>query len=481
MHEWFPVSKWELLCMNEFYLSDIPKHAHVHFIGIGGISMSGLAEILLQKGYRVTGSDINETHITRRLASLGAVIIKGHFASNVQGANLVVYTAAIHPDNPELMACKDMAIPAIERATLLGSLMRDYGCSICVAGTHGKTTTTSMLSHVLLSAHKNPTIMLGGELDAIGGNIRAGGEKYFLTEACEYHCSFLQFFPKVAVITNVEADHLDFFKDLSHIKETFTKFASLPDSEGSVVVCGDDSNAMACCRSTGARLITYGIGSDNQLHPINLQYRSGYGEFDIIYGSQTLHVSLNVPGKHNVQNALACFAVGEAVGLSGRDIVAGLSGFTGVHRRFEKKGEVDGTVIIDDYAHHPTEIKATLSTAAKMTEGRVIVAFQPHTYSRTLLLLDEFSRAFDDADEIIVTDIYAAREKDNGKIHARDLVERLQDRGKQARYVSSFDEIVVQLSQLIRPGDIVITMGAGSIYKVGKMLLQNQIPVLNMH
>lgn len=464
--------------MNEFYLSDLPAHAHVHFIGIGGISMSGLAEILLQKGYCVTGSDINDTHITRGLASLGAAIIKGHFASNVNGADLVVYTAAIHPDNPELIACRSLGIPAIERATLLGSLMRDYGCSICVAGTHGKTTTTSMLSHVLLVAQKNPTIMLGGELDAINGNIRAGGTEYFLTEACEYHCSFLQFFPSVAVITNVDADHLDFFKDLNEIKATFSNFAALPGRSGSVVVCGDDDNAMECCEKTEAHIITYGIQPTNQLYPQNLSYHSGYGEFDVSFDSDKLHVKLNVPGKHNVLNALACFAVGKAIGLAGSDIVKGLAEFTGVHRRFEKKGEIDGTVIIDDYAHHPTEIKATLLTASKMAQGRVIVVFQPHTYSRTLKLLDEFSQAFDDADEIIVTDIYAAREKDNGKIHARDLVERLQQHGKQASYIKSFDDIVVRLSQLVKPGDIVITMGAGTIYKVGNMLLQKQIPML---
>ncbi len=463
--------------MNKFYLSDIPKEGHIHFVGIGGISMSGLAEILLKKGYRISGSDVAESHITKRLRDLGATVFIGHAAANADGADLTVYTAAVRQDNPELVFCAARQIPCIERATLLGSLMRDYRHSICVAGTHGKTTTTSMLSHVLLAAGKDPTITLGGELDLIGGNIRAGGGEYFLTEACEYHCSFLEFFPTVAVITNVEADHLDFFEGMDQIKEAFAAFAALAGPEGYAVVCGDDENAMECVAEANAKVITYGISASNAITPEALTYHASYGEFDVTYHGEKCHISLNVPGQHNVLNALACFAVGEALGLDGDGIARGLTDFAGVHRRFEKKGVLGEAVLIDDYAHHPTEIKATLSTAREMTAGRVIVAFQPHTYTRTMMLLDEFAQAFDDADRIIVTDIYAAREKDNGLIHAKDLAGRLAERGRNVEYISSFDEIARRLSQLVRPGDIVITMGAGSIYEAGELMLSRRSAV----
>lgn len=465
--------------MNQFYLSSIPKNGRIHFVGIGGISMSGLAEILFKKGYHISGSDINETHITRHLQSLGIEVVMRHKASNAYGADLVVYTAAVSSDNPELVWCEQVGIPCIERATLLGGLMREYECSICVAGTHGKTTTTSMLSHILLAAQKDPTIILGGELDAIGGNFRGGGDKYFLTEACEYHCSFLQFFPKVAVITNVDADHLDFFEDLKQIKQAFLEFARLPGRNGAVVVCGDDDNAMDCVLDTDARVITYGLSETNEIRPQALSYNSTYAEFDINYHGETIHVTLNVPGAHNVLNALACFAVGDAIGLPGKEIAKGLKSFVGVHRRFEKKGVVGGAIVIDDYAHHPTEVRATLATAAKMASGRVIVAFQPHTYSRTLHLIDEFAAAFDDADQIIITDIYAAREKDNGMIHARDLAQRLADRGKNVEYIALFEDIASYIYKNIRPGDIVITMGAGSIYKVGETLINRQAAIEN--
>lgn len=458
--------------MNDFYLSEIEPGGHIHFIGIGGISMSALAQICVKRGYKVTGSDMKESHITRQLAALGVTIYTGHAKENSNGADLVVYTAAINPENEELTFAVGSGIKAVERSVFLGAVMRGYGCSICVAGTHGKTTTTSMMSHVLLEGECDPTIMLGGELDVIGGNMRLGDSDYFLTEACEYHCSFLEFFPKIAVITNVDADHLDFFKDLDHIKQAFTEFAAIPDEEGYVVVCGDDANAMECIKDARAQVITYGIGEENIFCPENLSYQDGCGEFDVEYDGEIIHVKLQAVGEHNVKNALACFAAGYAMGLDGAKIAKGLEAFALVHRRFERKGSCRGAVVVDDYAHHPTEIKCTLQTAARLCEGKLYVVFQPHTYTRTMLLLDEFTEAFDDADEIIVTDIYAAREKDNGKIHARDLVERLQKRGRAARYVSGFDEIVDILRGTLQEGDMVITMGAGNVYKIGEQIIE---------
>lgn len=458
--------------MNDFYMSEIKANGHIHFIGIGGISMSGLAHICIDRGYNVSGSDMNESHITRLLESIGAKIYKGHGADNVSGADLVVYTAAINPANPELMEANKRGIKAIERSVFLGALMRDYGCSICVAGTHGKTTTTSMMSHVLLACELDPTIMIGGELDKIGGNMRVGGDKYFLTEACEYHRSFLEFFPNVSIITNVEADHLDYFKDLDDIKDAFRNFAEIAGENGYVVVCGDDKDALECTDTTKSQILTYGMDDSNIFCPKNLVYNDGCGEFDAEFDGSLIHVRLNVPGSHNVLNALACFATGYALSLDGEKIAAGLEEFTLVHRRFEKKGEAGGAMIIDDYAHHPTEINCTLKTAKQMCKGKVYVVFQPHTYTRTKLLIDEFETAFDSADEIIVTDIYAAREKDTGLIHARDLAERLKKHGKSVRYISEFEDIAAMAKDTLTEGDIFITMGAGSVYKIGDMILK---------
>ncbi|MBE7026587.1 MAG: UDP-N-acetylmuramate--L-alanine ligase [Ruminococcaceae bacterium] len=453
-------------------MSDIKESAHIHFIGIGGISMSALAHICIKRGYIISGSDINETHITRQLTAAGAKIYKGHSSENVNGADLVVYTAAINAENEELIAAKQNGILCVERSIFLGAIMRDYKSSICVAGTHGKTTTTSMLSHVLLECECDPTIMLGGELDVIGGNMRVGESEYFLTEACEYHCSFLEFFPRLAIITNVDEDHLDFFKDIEHIKQAFCQFAEIPDENGYVIVCGDDKNAMECVKNVKATVLSYGFDEKNIFCPKNLKYNDGCGEFDVEYGGKIVHVRLGVAGEHNVLNALAGFASAYVLGLDGEKAAAGLEKFTLVHRRFEKKGENNGACIIDDYAHHPTEIMCTLKTARSMCKGKLYVVFQPHTYTRTKALLDEFSKAFDDADKIIVTDIYAAREKDTGKIHASDLSKKLSERGQNAVYISSFDEIALQLESIIGEGDIVITMGAGNVYKISEILTE---------
>ncbi len=459
--------------MNDFHMEQLNKNAHIHFIGIGGISMSGLAHICLIEGYRVTGSDAGTSPILSKLAQAGATIYKGHDAQNCIGADLVVYTAAIRADNPELVYARENGIRNMERSVFLGGVMRNFSDCVCIAGTHGKTTTTSMMSHVLLAHDCDPTILIGGELDAIGGNYRLGKSNYFLTEACEYHSSFLEFFPKYALITNVDADHLDYFKDLEHIKQTFKAYAALPGKDGFVIACGDDENTMECVNETEATCITYGIDTKNDVHPTAVYTKNNCNCFEIETDEGTLCVQLQVAGKHNLLNALACFAIAKAMGIDAQTVKRGVESFTMVHRRFEKKGEFGGALVVDDYAHHPTEIKCTLEAAKQIAEGRVIVAFQPHTYTRTYTLLHEFSEAFYNADEVLVFDIYAAREKDTGLIHARNLAEKLQKNGVNASYAEGgFDAATALLKEKLQPGDIFITMGAGNIYAVGEALLK---------
>ncbi len=459
--------------MNDFHIEQVNKNAHIHFIGIGGISMSGLAHICLIEGFRVTGSDTGSSPILAKLSQAGATIFQGHDAQNCAGADLVVYTAAIPADNPELVYARENNIRNMERSVFLGGVMRKFSECICIAGTHGKTTTTSMMSHVLLARDCDPTILIGGELDAIAGNYRLGKSNYFLTEACEYHSSFLEFFPKYALITNVDADHLDYFKDLEHIKQTFKAYAALPGKDGFVIACGDDENTMECVKETAATCITYGLDAKNDVHPTAVYMRNNRSCFEIKTEDGTICVALQVAGKHNLLNALACFAIGKAMGIDAQIVKQGVESFTMVHRRFEKKGEVNGAVVMDDYAHHPTEIKCTLQAAKQIAKGRVLVAFQPHTYTRTYTLLDDFSKAFYDADEVLVFDIYAAREKDTGLIHARDLADKIKKNGVQANYIEGgFDAAADLLKAKLQPGDIFITMGAGNIYRVGEELLK---------
>ncbi len=457
--------------MNDFYLNNIDKSKNVHLVGIGGISMSGLARILMNKGFSVTGSDISESEAVLSLRAAGAKVTVGHKKENAEGASLVVYTAAVKEDNPELVYAKENGIKAIERSVLLGAIMREFKKSIGIAGTHGKTTTTSMMSHVLLKADLDPTITIGGNLDLIGGNIRVGESEYFLTEACEYHSSFLEFFPTVCVVTNVDADHLDYFRDLDHIKEVFSDYLAIPDENGFAVVCADDKNATDCLGKVRGRVLTYGIDADADFKAENVSYdENGFGNFTVSFFGESIEVKLNVPGRHNVLNALSCFAAGYALGIKKEVIREGVSEFSLVHRRFEKKGEVNGATVIDDYAHHPTEIMCTLETAKNIAKERVRVIFQPHTYTRTRALFDEFKKAFSSADEIIVCDIYAAREKDTGLVSAKELSDAILKEGKDAKYIKDFDEIASYIKDTSKEGDIVITMGAGDVCKISDIL-----------
>ncbi len=444
---------------------------HIHMVGIGGISMSALAHMLKFFGARVSGSDRCETEITKKLSAAGIDVKIGHSPDNIQEPNLVCYTAAIPKDNPELVKAKSLGIPILERAELLGQLMKLYKCPIAVAGTHGKTTTTSMLSLVLLEASLNPTILVGGELEQIGGNFKIGSKDYLVLEACEYVESFLHFNPFMSIITNVEEDHLDYFTDISHIISAFESFARLNSPLGCIIVCSDDKNTQTVVQNIKNKIIKYGIFSrNNDFYAENIRLStSGKTCLSVYaYGKHAIDLELSVHGNHNIQNALAAFAAAWELGISPEVIKRGLERFGGTKRRFESLGSFGDVAVVDDYAHHPTEIRSTLETAKTLTKGKVWCVFQPHTYSRTKAFLAEFAEALSIADQVIVADIFAAREPHDGTIHSRDLAEKIDN----ALYIDNFSAIEKYIKENAQPGDLVITMGAGDIYKVGNILVE---------
>lgn len=447
----------------------------VHFIGIGGISMSALAEILVKSGFSVSGSDLKLSNLTQKLSDMGVTIYEGHEKSHIVNPDVVVYTAAVKQDNPEYIAAKEKNIPMMDRAELLGLIMKNYQYSIAVAGTHGKTTTTSMVSHILLAANVDPTIHVGGELDAIGGNVHVGGNQYFVTEACEYADSFLKFAPYIGIILNIEADHLDYFKDLDHILSSFLAFTQKIHPEGYAVINADQGHIEYFKGKLPCNIITYGKDNDQaDYSAANITYNEkGFGSFEVLFKGQSMgSISLSVPGEHNVYNALSAIASATALGIDFKDIQQGLKNFGGTHRRFEYKGTAKGITIIDDYAHHPTEITATLQAAKNYPHRKLWCVFQPHTYSRTKTLLKEFSTAFNEADGVIITDIYAAREKDPGDIHAKDLVKAVEPHNPQVHYISELHNIPEFIFQHVSDGDLLITMGAGTVYTVGENMLK---------
>lgn len=459
--------------MKRFTMNDLSKNAHIHFIGIGGISMSGLAHIALADGFRVTGSDRTKTKITDKLESEGALIYEGHSADNIGDADLVVHTAAVKDDNPEMAEAKRRGIRLIDRAEFLGAIMKNYHHAVGVAGTHGKTTTTSMIAHALIHAGTDPTISVGGELDLIGGNIRCGKSDLFVTEACEYTNSFLKFFPTVALITNIEEDHLDFFTGIEMIRDSFRQFAMLTKDIGKVVAYGEDENIRLALEDTELDIITYGMDESNDYYAKNVEYHAGYPSFDVLRnGKKLCHISLNVPGDHNILNSLATIAVCEILGVDAKTAAEGIETFKGTHRRFEKKGFVNGAIVLDDYAHHPTEIKATLSAAKAFPHKKIICVFQPHTYSRTRTLWNSFLTAFDDVDELIITHIYAAREKFDGVTSAEKLAEEIAARGINAKYIEDFSDIEKYIKENASEGDIVFTMGAGDVTNIGSAITE---------
>ena len=457
------------------YQIDFKKPIHIHFIGIGGISMSGLAEILIEEGFTVSGSDSKESPLTDKLASEGALIHYGQKAENItDDIQCVVYIAAINKSNPELAEAEARGIPMLSRAELLGQLMKNYDTPIAVSGTHGKTTTTSMLSHILLAGDMDPTISVGGILKAIGGNIRVGASETFLTEACEYTNSFLHFFPKIGVILNIEEDHMDFFKDIDDIRHSFRKFAELLPSDGTLVINGDIDNCEEIYKGLNCRVITYGSSKDCDYSATDITYDElGHVSFELVRGGESAgHIALAVTGAHNASNALASIAVAELLGISMDVIRKGLLSFSGTDRRFEYKGEFNGVTVIDDYAHHPTEIKATLKAAQHYPHKKLWCVFQPHTYSRTKAFFQEFAEALSHVDHLILADIYAARETDTLGMSSAALAEETAKLGTDTHYFPSFEEIEAFLKENCAPGDVVITMGAGDVVNIGEDLLR---------
>ena len=461
------------------YKIDFKNPVHVYFIGIGGISMSGLAQILIKEGFKISGSDSKESAMTRALESQQVKINYGQRAENISSADkidVVVYTAAVHPDNPEFAAAKEAGIPMLTRAELLGQIMKQYALPVAISGTHGKTTTTSMVSKILLEADTDPTLSIGGVFKDIGGNIRVGQSEYFVTEACEYTNSFLSFFPKISVISNIDADHLDFFKDLEDIRHSFRKFAELLPADGTLVISGDIENVDEITHDLPCTIVTYGSSDKFDYYPTDIVYDDhGNPSFTAhLPMGKELKVKLAVPGIHNVYNALAAIAVSTVLNIEDKHIVSGLSLFGGTSRRFEYKGEISGVTIIDDYAHHPTEIKATLTAAKNYPHEKIWCVFQPHTYTRTKALLDEFAEALSLADHVVLADIYAAREKDDLGISSRTLADKIVSLGHECNYfptLSNFNEIEKFLLQNCTKGDLLITMGAGDVVKIGDELL----------
>ena len=451
---------------------------HVHFIGIGGISMSGLAEVLLDRHFTVSGSDRVPSDLTRHLEGMGAHIMYPQSADNItDDIDCVVYTAAIHSDNPEYAAAQEKNIPMLTRAQLLGEIMKHYDNSIAVAGTHGKTTTSSMISQILLEGPKDPTLSIGGIFKAINSNIHVGNSDLFLTEACEYTNSFLQLYAKYSVILNVEAEHLDFFKDINDIRKSFHQFAADTKADGAVVINNEIPDYQELVEGIKAKVITVGFDEAADYHAADITYdETGEARFRVVgFGKDLGEIVLSVPGRHNVGNALAAIAVARELGFDMETIAAGLKKFGGAKRRFEYKGKYHGATVVDDYAHHPTEVRASLDAAQKYPHKRLVVVFQPHTYTRTKAFLDDFAKALSVADQVVLAEIFPAREKDIYGVHSIDLCKRICELGTPCECFPSFDEIEKFLQKNIIDGDLLITMGAGDVYKIGENLLKDEL------
>lgn len=437
----------------------------IHMIGIGGSSMSGLAEMLMDQGYRVTGSDRVDGYLLNDVRGKGAEVFVGHRAENVHGADLVVYTAAIAPDNPERVEAERLGIPSMERAYLLGQLMEGYPQAVGVCGAHGKTTTTAMLSQILVECGLDPSVHIGGKLDAIGGSTRIGKSGTFLAEACEFRRSFLQLHPTMAVVLNIDADHLDCYKDIDEIEATFGQFLKLLPQDGLAIGKGSDERIMRQFAELSCRTETFGMGPENDWHPMNLaEDDRGYASYDLYYQEEPIaHVTMDVPGDFNVENGLAALAAAHALGADMKKAAESLSHFHGAHRRFELTDVVDGVEVFHDYGHNPAEMRNALSVARKRCKGRLFAVMQPHTFSRVKSLFDEYLTCTEAADFTLVTDICAAREKDPGDIHSGMLVEGMRAHGIDAVWTPSFDDTEAYLRAHWQPGDLVLTMGCGDI------------------
>ena len=438
---------------------------HIHLIGIGGVSMRPLGLVLRGMGMTVTGSDMNSSVSTDELIEKGIEVHIGHNAKNIEGADCIIRTAAAHNDNPEIAAARAMGIPVFERAQAWGLIMREYKNAICVSGTHGKTTTTSMITHIFMQAQRDPTVMLGGYLPLLKAGHRVGNGDTIIMESCEYCDSFLNFYPTVAIINNIEADHLDYFKDLAAVQRSFRKFAGLVPRTGYVIANGDDENTVAALADLN--YITFGIDRKNDIHPVNLS--GDLRSFDVVCrGKRYCHVELAVYGKHNVYNALASAAAAYVMGIEGEYVAEGLASFTGAGRRMERKGSFNGADVYDDYAHHPGELHALIDSVKTMGYKRIILAFQPHTYTRTKALFDDFVRELRRVDVAVLAEIYAARESNKLGISSLDLAKQIDG----AVFFETLPEVAAYLRSIAQEGDIILTVGAGDIYKAGEMLLK---------
>ena len=455
-------------------IDNLKKYKNIHMIGIGGVSMSGIAAILKNWGFNITGSDKSESENTIKLAEYGIKVTIGHNLKDVANSDVVVYSAAIKEDDPEICKAHELNIPTIERADFLGEITRCFKDTICISGTHGKTTTTSMVSLCFIEALENPSIQVGAYLKQIDGNYLVGSSEHFIIEACEYVESFLKFSPKAEIVLNIDNDHLDYFKTFENIKNAFIKYVKLLPKDGILITNGDDNNCLDLLEHTNAQTITYGITNKNtNFFAVNIVFDDdGFPEFDVYHNDEFYErIKLSVPGMHNVLNSLACIALCDFYKIDKKYIKSALSKFTGAHRRFEFKGKINNNVsIYDDYAHHPTEIIATAKSLMNKKYNKSWVIFQPHTYSRTKTLLEDFAKAILNFDNIIILDIYAAREKNTYNITSKDLVTKIISLGKDAKYIPDFEDCVKYVKNHVDNNDIVITLGAGTVTNIGNML-----------
>ena len=444
----------------------------VHLAGIGGVSMCPLAEVLSGMGLAVQGSDMNESATVQHLRERGVEVSIGHSAENLKNCDLVIRTAAIHDDNPEIAGAITRGIPVYERAQAWGAIMRQYQNAVCISGTHGKTTTTSMTTHIFMAAQADPTVMIGGTLPLLHSGYRVGAGDTIILESCEYCNSFLNFFPTIAVILNVEADHLDFFKDLADVEHSFRAFADLIPDRGCTVANWDDQGVRETLDGYAHNLFTFSVSDKSaRCCAENVVFDGGFPSFDVMVdGALYAHVDLHIPGKHNISNALAAASAAYLLGIDGKAVQDGLKSFLGAGRRFEHKGTFNGAEIYDDYAHHPGELHALLTTVRNLPYQRVICAFQPHTYTRTAALFDEFVDELKTADIAVLAEIYAARESNDIGISSRDLCEKIDG----AIYCATLDAVTETLSSLAQPGDLILTVGAGDIYRAGEKLLEGK-------
>lgn len=461
--------------MKEFLLKSIMyrKIRRIHFVGIGGIGMSGIAEVLLNLGYEISGSDLVSTDITQRLDSMGAAIHKGHNASHIGSADVVVTSTAVRPDNPEVLSAHRRNIPVIPRAEMLAELLK-MKFSIAVSGSHGKTTTTSIVATLLAHGGLDPTMVIGGKLASIGSNARLGDGEVIVAEADESDGSFLKLSPCLAVITNIDREHLDYYQDVEEIREAFLQFANIVPFYGSTILCLDDVHTREILPRIKRKVVTFGLAKQADYRAEDISFSGSSSRFSLFYRDVLLGtVKLHVPGLFNVYNALAATAVAREMDLTFPVIREGLQHFTGVQRRLEVRGKAQGITVVDDYGHHPTEIRATLAAAKQVWAGRIIVVFQPHRYTRTQALFQEFLTAFTDADFLIVTDIYPANEEPIPGVNAEALCEAIRRAGHpDAVHFSSFDAIVDHMIETAQPEDVILTQGAGSVWKVGEAFLK---------